>query len=136
MEYLKLFQLLRLASPCLPIGGYTYSQGLENAIDTSAVHDSGSALAWIRSVLQSTQTNFECAAVAMAYRFLEGQDEIALIDLNMRLLTSRVAISLERRVSWRFMAWLCRVLAPRDVRGRQAVVGARYYGCRALGPSR
>ena len=82
MEYLKLFQLLRLASPCLPIGGYTYSQGLENAIDTSAVHDSGSALAWIRSVLQSTQTNFECAAVAMAYRFLEGQDEIALIDLR------------------------------------------------------
>ena len=99
MECLKLVQLLRLSSPCLPIGGYTYSQGLENAIDTGAVHDSGSALAWIRSVLQSTQTNFECAAVAMACRFLEDGDEIALIDLNMRLLTSKDTEAQRRETS-------------------------------------
>lgn len=33
--------LLRLASPQLPIGGYSYSQGLEMAVENGRVNDPG-----------------------------------------------------------------------------------------------
>jgi len=39
--------LLRLASPQLPIGGYSYSQGLEMAVEQLRVHDPDSARRWI-----------------------------------------------------------------------------------------
>ena len=39
----KAWALLRLASPQLPIGGYSYSQGLEWAIDSGLVKDAESA---------------------------------------------------------------------------------------------
>ena len=35
------WQLLRLASPQLPIGGYSYSQGLEMAVDSGLVQAPG-----------------------------------------------------------------------------------------------
>ena len=41
--------LLRLASPQLPIGGYSYSQGLEMAVDNGRVNNPDSARRWIRS---------------------------------------------------------------------------------------
>ena len=66
----RLIALLRLASPMLPIGGYSYSQGLETAIDRGWVHDEPSAAAWIAGVLGHTVARFElplsmrvCAAV-------------------------------------------------------------------------
>ena len=39
--------LLRLASPQLPIGGYSYSQGLEMAVEQGRVRDPASAARWI-----------------------------------------------------------------------------------------
>ena len=38
-----LIQLMWLASPALPIGGFSYSEGLEAAIDKGLVHDEDSA---------------------------------------------------------------------------------------------
>lgn len=93
MEIMRVAQLLRLSSPGLPIGGFSYSQGLESAIDTGIVHDAATAFAWIRSVLLSTQARFEGAAVARAYRFLEGRQDRQLRDLNVRLLTSRETVA-------------------------------------------
>jgi urease accessory protein len=42
-----LLPLLQLASPSLPVGAYTYSQGLESAIEKGIVKDEGSAREWI-----------------------------------------------------------------------------------------
>ncbi|HEU4855164.1 MAG TPA: urease accessory UreF family protein [Nitrosospira sp.] len=47
MQATSLLRLLQLASPSLPIGAYTYSQGLESAIESGAVKDESSARAWI-----------------------------------------------------------------------------------------
>ena len=43
--------LLRLASPQLPIGGYSYSQGLEWAIDSGLIVDADSAERWLADQL-------------------------------------------------------------------------------------
>ncbi|SEM88053.1 urease accessory protein [Pseudomonas sp. ok272] len=51
--------LLRLASPQLPIGGYSYSQGLEMAVDNGRVHDPRSARRWIGDQLLLNLARFE-----------------------------------------------------------------------------
>ena len=51
--------LLRLASPQLPIGGYSYSQGLELAVDNGRVHDPVSARRWISDQLLLNLARFE-----------------------------------------------------------------------------
>lgn len=50
-DVLALVRLLQLASPALPIGAYSYSQGLEWMIDRRAVCDAATAGDWIGDVL-------------------------------------------------------------------------------------
>ncbi|MGE1175188.1 urease accessory protein UreF [Pseudomonas sp. BW7P1] len=51
--------LLRLASPQLPIGGYSYSQGLEMAVDNGRVNNPDSARRWISDQLLLNLGRFE-----------------------------------------------------------------------------
>ncbi|MFJ4194122.1 urease accessory protein UreF [Pseudomonas sp. NPDC089534] len=51
--------LLRLASPQLPIGGYSYSQGLEMAVDDGRVDSPDSARRWIGDQLLLNLARFE-----------------------------------------------------------------------------
>ncbi len=51
--------LLRLASPQLPIGGYSYSQGLEMAVENGLVHDSDSARRWLSDQLLLNLARFD-----------------------------------------------------------------------------
>ncbi len=53
------FALLRLASPQLPIGGYSYSQGLEMAVEQQIVHDESSARRWLADQLLLNLARFE-----------------------------------------------------------------------------
>lgn len=69
----KAWALLRLASPQLPIGGYSYSQGLEMAVEHELVHDQHSARRWITDQLLLNLARFEaplllahCQAAARA----------------------------------------------------------------------
>ena len=52
-------RLLRLASPMLPVGAYSYSGGLEAAIESGIVHDPASTEAWVRDVLELYLARFE-----------------------------------------------------------------------------
>jgi urease accessory protein len=64
---LPLVRLLQLASPALPIGAYSYSQGLERVVEDGAVHDALSARAWIGDVLDLVVARGEAA---VAWRLL------------------------------------------------------------------
>ena len=46
-----LSRLLQLASPALPVGAYSYSGGLEAAVEAGVVRDAASAERWIGDVL-------------------------------------------------------------------------------------
>lgn len=57
-------RLLQLASPLLPVGAYSYSQGLEWAIEDGTVADLASARAWIGDVLDCSLGSFELPVLA------------------------------------------------------------------------
>ena len=48
---LSLLKLMNLMSPTLPIGGFTYSQGIEKAIESNWITDFESAKKWLESQL-------------------------------------------------------------------------------------
>ncbi|OQS43127.1 urease accessory protein UreF [Chromobacterium haemolyticum] len=89
MSALSRLQLLRLASPGLPIGAYSYSQGLESALELGLVHDAASAAAWLGDVLQGPLARFEAALLAQAWHALAADDQPALARINQQLLASR-----------------------------------------------
>ncbi len=69
----RAWALLRLASPQLPIGGYSYSQGLELAVEQGQVHDTPTARTWLSDQLLLNLARFEaplllahCRAAARA----------------------------------------------------------------------
>lgn len=66
---MALVRLLQLASPALPIGAYSYSQGLEWAVDAGAVHDAATAASWIGDLLDLVVAHGEAA---VAWRLLDG----------------------------------------------------------------
>jgi urease accessory protein len=68
--------LLRLASPQLPIGGYSYSQGLEMAVEQGLVHDSASAARWIGDQLLLNLARFE-APLLLAHCSAAVEDDWA-----------------------------------------------------------
>ena len=62
----SLLQLIWLASPALPIGGFSYSEGLESAIEHGWVHDEASAADWLADQLHLSQARGDLAVVAQA----------------------------------------------------------------------
>lgn len=69
MQAAALLHLLQLSSPSLPVGAYSYSQGLEAALEAGLVHDQASARAWIADALQQVVARFEAP---MLWRLLQG----------------------------------------------------------------
>ncbi len=65
--------LLRLASPQLPIGGYSYSQGLEMAVEDGRVSDADSARRWLEDQLLLNLARFE-APLLLAHCEAAAQD--------------------------------------------------------------
>src|SRR4051794_9506241 len=59
MNASALLHLLQLASPSLPIGAYSYSQGLEAALESGQVSNESSARDWIVQALHRVIARFE-----------------------------------------------------------------------------
>ncbi len=61
-----LLSLLWLASPTLPIGGFSYSEGLEAAVHAGWVHDEASTAQWLGDQLHLAQARSDLSIVATA----------------------------------------------------------------------
>jgi urease accessory protein len=66
---MALVRLLQLASPALPIGAYSYSQGLEWAVEAGTVRDAATAATWIGDLLELVVATGEAA---VAWRLLDA----------------------------------------------------------------
>lgn len=95
MRTALLLQLLRLASPGLPIGAYAYSQGLEQAVAWSWIHDEATALAWIRGLLLRGPARLDLPVLKRLYEALQQGDRPALDRWSQFLAASREARELQ-----------------------------------------
>lgn len=84
-----LLLLIWLASPALPVGGFSYSEGLEAAIDQGLVHDEGSCTQWLTDQLLLTQARGDLAVIAQAVPAWQSLDTQRLQSLNAWVLASR-----------------------------------------------
>ncbi|MFP5348320.1 MAG: urease accessory protein UreF [Gammaproteobacteria bacterium] len=62
-----LLRLLQLASPSLPVGAYSYSEGLEYAVHAGWVRDAQSLQTWLRDGLLDGAAQLEAAIVARVH---------------------------------------------------------------------
>jgi len=81
-----LLQLLWLASPALPVGGFSYSEGLEAAIDAGLVTAEADAGAWLVDQLHLSLARSELAVTAQAIAAWRDSDlaRIAALDAWVR----------------------------------------------------
>jgi urease accessory protein len=62
-----LLRLMWLASPALPVGGFSYSEGLESAVDTGLVGSEAQAGDWLLHQLQLSLARSDLPVVAQAH---------------------------------------------------------------------
>lgn len=84
-----LAQLLRLASPALPVGGYSYSQGLEWAVEAGWVKTESDAARWIGDVLTGPIGQFDAPLLTQLYAAIHSGDDASACALDQRYLASR-----------------------------------------------
>jgi urease accessory protein len=94
MSALSKFRLLQLASQALPIGGFSYSNGLESAIEAKRVTDSASAGAWIVDVLRFSIVPFDVPLLEDMTRAWIQDDFGTVRKLNDEFLASRESAEL------------------------------------------
>jgi urease accessory protein len=116
MRIAELTALLHLASPALPIGAFSYSQGLEAALEAQLIHDADSARDWIASGLVNVLARGELPFLAHQIERWRGHEVAALTDADAEFLASRESAELRRETEQ--MGWslkqLCVSLAWGD----------------------
>jgi urease accessory protein len=84
-----LLSALHLASPALPVGGFAYSQGLEQAIEDRWVADMEQAYVWIRDGLLLNLARQELPWWLHCYEAAAKQQWDVLLDGNQQLSAMR-----------------------------------------------
>ena len=92
-----LLQLMWLASPALPVGGFSYSEALEAAVDTGRVHDESTAAQWLSDQLALALARSDLPAVARAVDAWRAGDAVALGALNHWVLQTRESAELRQQ---------------------------------------
>ena len=92
-----LLGLVWLASPALPVGGFSYSEGLEAAVDRGLVGDEKSAAHWLVEQLHLTLSRSDLAVTAQAIAAWRASDEERIAQLNAWVLQTRETAELRQQ---------------------------------------
>ncbi|MEP6790015.1 MAG: urease accessory UreF family protein [Ramlibacter sp.] len=85
----SLLQLIWLASPALPVGGFSYSEGLEAAVDHGLVSDEASASDWLTEQLHLSHARSDLAVLALAIDAWRSNGIQRVAQLDAWVLQSR-----------------------------------------------
>lgn len=92
-----LLQLMWLASPALPVGGFSYSEGLEAAVDQGHVADEAGAARWLRDQLHLSLQRADLPLVASAMHAWQRHDGARLATLNDWALQTRETFEMRQQ---------------------------------------
>lgn len=101
--------MLQLASPALPVGAYSYSEGLETLIDTEIIKNEQTLKHWLEQELRYGAIRLEAAVMVRAYNAAKLSDTQALSYWNNWLSAARETEEL-RSSSWQMGRSLIRLL--------------------------
>ena len=85
----SLIQLMWLASPALPIGGFSYSECLEAAVDSARVATESDAADWLLDQLELSLARSDLAVLAQAIPAWQNDDAPRIEALNAWVLQTR-----------------------------------------------
>jgi urease accessory protein len=69
-----LYRLLAWLSPAYPIGAFSYSHGIETAVEEGFIKDRASLVAWLETVLRDGTGRVDGALFAVAWRAASAKD--------------------------------------------------------------
>jgi urease accessory protein len=84
-----LLRLLQLCSGTLPIGGFTYSQGIEWAVECGWIRNQQDLTDWLNDLIDTSLAQVEIPTLVRLYRACEQGDVEALNRWSQWLLASR-----------------------------------------------
>lgn len=119
----SLMHLLRLTSPSLPVGAFSYSRGLEAAVRHGWVTDEATAGTWILGVLEHSFAAFDGAMLPRLMRALERDDLDAFRACDEWLSSGRESMELQLE-DRRMGEALLRLLRDLGVRHADALADA------------
>ena len=88
--------LLQLVSPNLPIGAFTYSQGLENAVERGWVKDVLGLEDWLTGLLQEGLAYTDIPVLKRIYEALKEHESESLLKWSSYLLATRESAELRQ----------------------------------------
>lgn len=86
---LSLLRLLQLVSPSLPIGMYSYSQGLETAVHDGWITNAEQTRDWLHGLLHNTLGNVDAPLLARLYDSWQVNDLQAVESWSQSLVACR-----------------------------------------------
>ncbi|HKW84891.1 MAG TPA: urease accessory UreF family protein [Burkholderiaceae bacterium] len=92
-----LLQLIWLASPALPVGGFSYSEALEAAVEAGRVRDEDQAAQWLSDQLALALARSDLAVVARAFEAWQRGDVAGIEALNRWVLSTRESAELRQQ---------------------------------------
>ena len=85
----SLLQLIWLASPALPVGGFSYSEGFEAAVEWAGIDSEAAAADWLADQLHLGLARGDLAVVAQAIPAWRAGDRARIGALNAWTLSTR-----------------------------------------------
>jgi len=125
---LRLYQLI---SPTLPVGGFTYSQGLEWAVAANWVHDRDTLQDWMAGLLAHSIVTLELPVLLRLQHAFEKANDIDVTRWSNYLLANRETLELRKEERQRGAA-LARLLRSLDV-GIPPALEKTVAGCQLAG---
>jgi urease accessory protein len=92
-----LLRLIWLASPALPVGGFSYSEGLEAAVESGLIRTEADASAWLSDQLVLVLGRADLSVVARAFAAWKRHDTARLVELNDWVRTTRESREMRRQ---------------------------------------
>ncbi len=111
---LALMSLMQLASSALPVGAYSYSEGLEYLTQTGAIRDRDSLCHWLQQELGYGAIRLEAGVMVRAYQSADLADLETIHHWNRWLSAAKETAEL-RQQSWQMgyaLVRLCQTLQP------------------------